>query len=323
MAASIKDVANRANVGVGTVSRVINGEDAVSEKTRQKVLAAVKELDYRTNSMGVRLRRNQSNLVALLVPLIDHPFFAKFAYALESELDKMGYSLLVISSQRRKERELTVLEKLDHREVDGVVFVTHFAHESISFDGLPIVSVDRHLGKNTPYVTTDNYDASARAVRFLYEKGCRRIAYLGGCPTVESEVSERKRAYEETVAQLGLQKHTVYPVIGHGEERKAAEAFVREMGDTDGVFVSGDIMAQALFNECHACGIAVPDSLQIVSFDGALNEWNYGNPLSCVVQPVAQMGEAAAHLIVDRIEKKPCNVRNVIPSRFVAGGSTK
>ena len=109
MAASIKDVAALANVGVGTVSRVINGEDSVSVKTREKVMRAVEELGYRSNSMGVKLRRNRSKVVALLVPLIDHPFFAKFAYSLETELDKMGYSLLVVSGQRRCERELEVL----------------------------------------------------------------------------------------------------------------------------------------------------------------------------------------------------------------------
>lgn len=323
MAASIKDVASAAGVGIGTVSRVINGEDAVSEKTRQKVLHAVRELDYRSNSMGARLRRNQSKLVALLVPLIDHPFFARFAYALEGELDKMGYSMLVVSSQRREARELEVLDKLKHREVDGVVFITHFAHEGISFDDLPIVSVDRHLGERTPYVTTDNYDASARAVEYLFARGCRRIAYMGGRPAVASEVGERLRGYADTVKKLGMPERAYYETIHHGEEYAAAEAFLRRYGDCDGVFVSGDIMAQALYNACYARSVTVPGEMQIVSFDGALSEWNYGSTLSCVVQPIDAMAARAAHLVIDRIEKKACPVRNVIASRFVPGDSTK
>lgn len=323
MAASIKDVAALANVGVGTVSRVINGEDAVSEKTREKVLRAVDELGYRSNSMGVMLRRNRSKIVALLVPLIDHPFFAKFAYSLEAELDKMGYSLLVVSGQRRRERELEVLDKLKHREVDGVVFVTHFRHEGVEFDDLPIVSVDRHLGENTPYVTTDNYDASVKAVEYLYGKGCRHIAFLGGCPAVESEVSERVRAYTAAAEKLGMEPRIINPVIIHGEEEKIASRFVKELNDTDGAFVSGDILAQALYNACYENGISVPDRLQIAAFDGALNEWNYGGKLSCVVQPIEEMGQAAARLVVDRINGKQCEVRTVIPSTFVAGKTTK
>ncbi len=323
MAASIKDVAALANVGVGTVSRVINGEEAVSEKTREKVLRAIDELGYRSNSMGVMLRRNRSKIIALLVPLIDHPFFAKFAYALETELDKMGYSLLIVSGQRRRERELEALDKLKRREVDGVVFLTHFRHENVEFDDLPIVSVDRHLSGKTPYVTTDNFDASVKAVEYLYSKGCRNIAFLGGCPAVESEVSERVRAYAAAVGKLGISTKIYNPVIVHGEEEKIASEFVKGLGDTDGVFVSGDTLAQALYNACYKGGISVPDRLQIAAFDGALNDWNYGGKLSCVVQPIEKMGQAAARIIVDRINGKPYEVRTVIPSEFIAGNSTK
>ena len=104
MATTIKDIAKYAGVGTGTVSRVINNEKGVMAKTRQKVLDAMKTLDYQPNNMATQLRKNQTRIIALLVPVISHPFFAKLAYYVEDEAYKFGYSVLLISSQQRVER---------------------------------------------------------------------------------------------------------------------------------------------------------------------------------------------------------------------------
>lgn len=90
MATTIKDVAKHAGVGIGTVSRVINNEGAVGAKTRQKVLDAMNDLNYSPNNMASQLRRNETRIIALLVPIVNHPFFAKLAYYVEDEADRFG-----------------------------------------------------------------------------------------------------------------------------------------------------------------------------------------------------------------------------------------
>ena len=107
--ARIQDVARCAGVGLGTVSRVLNNEKGVSEETRANVLKAIEMLNYKRNSLGVSLRKNKNMIVALLVPIIDHPFFSKLAYFIEDELDKNGYSLIVSSSQNRQSKEYAMI----------------------------------------------------------------------------------------------------------------------------------------------------------------------------------------------------------------------
>ena len=111
METTIKDVAKYAGVGVGTVSRVINNEKAVGDKTRKKVLEAMKALNYSRNNMAFRLRKNETRIIALLVPVINHPFFAKLAYYIEDEASKFGYSVILVSSQQKVEKETEIITK--------------------------------------------------------------------------------------------------------------------------------------------------------------------------------------------------------------------
>ena len=112
LATTIKDVAKHAGVGIGTVSRVINNEKAVGEKTRKKVVESMKELKYLPNNMASQLRKNETRIIALLVPIVNHPFFAKLAYYVEDEADKFGYSVILVSSQQRVEKETEIISRI-------------------------------------------------------------------------------------------------------------------------------------------------------------------------------------------------------------------
>jgi len=105
LATTIKDVAKHAGVGIGTVSRVINNEKAVGDRTRKKVLESMRVLNYSPNNMASQLRKNKTSIIALLVPVVNHPFFAKLAYYVEDEADRFGYSVILVSSQQRVEKE--------------------------------------------------------------------------------------------------------------------------------------------------------------------------------------------------------------------------
>ena len=161
---TIKDVAALSGVGVGTVSRVINGGTNVNEETKKKVLAAIKELNFTPNSMGVKLRKNQNKVFALLVPLINHSFFAELTAHVEREALKYGYSILLVCSQKHEEREIEIINKLNRKEVDGVIFVTHYNHSEEELKNKVIVTIDRHLPGDIPFLSSNNYEASREAV---------------------------------------------------------------------------------------------------------------------------------------------------------------
>lgn len=322
LATTIKDVAKHAGVGIGTVSRVINNEKAVGEKTRKKVVESMKALNYLPNNMASQLRRNETRIIALLVPVINHPFFAKLAYYVEDEADKFGYSVILVSSQQRVEKEAEIISRIKHKKVDGAVFVTHYIHDEEDLKDCPIISIDRVLGKNIPYVTSDNYDATKKAIQYMIERGAKKVGYIGSKPLVDSEVSERERAYLDVMAEHGMPARIVNEVIQHGEEPKVVKDFLEKHSDVDGVFVSGYTLSQVFYDAAKELGKNIPDDLQIVSYDGIFKQWSISN-MTSVEQPIEEMARQVVRLLIKKIHSEEAPTRTVLETKFVPGTTTK
>ncbi len=321
MEKTIKDVAKYAGVGVGTVSRVINNEKAVGEETRKKVLEAMKALNYSRNNMAYRLKKNETRIIALLVPVINHPFFAKLAYYVEDEASRFGYSVILVSSQQKVDKETEIITKITHREVDGAVFVTHYKHEEENLQNCPIVSIDRTFGENIPYVTSDNYDATKSALEYMIERGAKRVGYIGSKPLVGSEISERVRAYLDVMAEHGMSPCMVNEVIQHGEETVVVDNFMEKYSDVDGVFVSGYTLSQVFYEAAMAQGKKVPEELQIVSYDGIFKQW--GSNITSVEQPIEEMAREVVRLLIKKIHGEQTPPRTVLKTKFVLGKTTR
>ena len=322
MEATIKDVAKYAGVGVGTVSRVINNEKAVGEKTRIKVLEAMKVLNYSRNNMAFKLRKNETRIIALLVPVINHPFFAKLAYYVEDEASKFGYSVILVSSQQRVDKETEIIKKIMHREVDGAVFVTHYMHEEEDLQNCPIVSIDRTFGQNIPYVTSDNYDATKKAIKYMIERGAQRVGFIGSKPLVASEVLERERAYIDVMSEYNMPIRMVNEVMQHGEETVVVADFMEKYADVDGVFVSGYTLSQVFYETALDLGKKIPDDLQIVSYDGVFRQWGSSN-MTSVEQPIEEMARQVVRMLVKKIHSEETCMRTVLKTKFVLGTTTK
>ena len=322
METTIKDVAKYAGVGVGTVSRVINNEKAVGEKTRKKVLEAMKALNSSRNNMAFKLRKNETRIIALLVPIINHPFFAKLAYYVEDEAGKFGYSVILVSSQQRVEKEAEIITKITHREVDGAVFVTHYMHEEEDLNKCAIVSIDRTFGDNIPYVTSDNYDATKQALEYMIERGAKRLGFIGSKPLVTSEVSERERAYLDVMAEYGMTPRIVNEVMQHGDETELVADFWNKYEDVDAVFVSGYTLSQVFCEAAIERGRKIPDDLQIVSYDGIFKQWSMSN-MTSVEQPIEEMAREVVRLLIKKIHNEGTPQRTVLKTKFVLGTTTK
>ncbi len=320
---TIKEVAARSGVGIGTVSRVLNNSPQISEETRQKVLKAIEELNYVPNIAGKRLSQNRSYVLAVIVPIIHHPFFAKLIAELELEADKHGYSLLVSSSQHRKEKELEILKRLKQNEADGAIFVTHYEHDESEFKNLAIVTIDRHLGKDIPLVTTNNYEATKEGVEYLINKGCKKIAYLGTKPAQTSEVSLREKAYLDVMKEHHLTPMVVNETINHGDEEALIDELFTKYQGFDGVFASGCTLAYLLEKRAQMKGVKIPDDLQMVSYDGEFVGLIKGK-MTTLEQPLNEMAKRCVELLIQLINKED-NVRkmNKFNCRFIKGETTK
>ncbi len=322
MEITIKDVAKYAGVGVGTVSRVINNEKSVGETTRKKVLDAIEALGYSRNNMAFQFRKNETRIIALLVPVINHPFFAKLAYYIEDEASQFGYSVILVSSQQRVDKEATIIKKIMHREVDGAVFVTHYMHDEKDLKNCPIVSIDREFGENIPYVTSDNYDATKKAIKYMIERGAQRVGFIGSKPLVLSEVMERERAYLDVMAEYNMPIRMVNEVMQHGEEMAVVADFLEKYSDVDGVFVSGYTLSQVFYEAATELGKKIPDDLQIVSYDGIFRQWGNSN-MTSVEQPIEEMARQVVRLLVKKIHGEETCTRTVLKTKFVLGTTTK
>ena len=323
MAATIKEVAAKSGVGIGTVSRVLNNSPQISESTRKKVLAAVKELNYVPNVAGKRLSQKQSHVLAVIVPVINHPFFANLVAALELAAEEHGYSLLLASSQHNIEKEKETLWRIRQNEADGALFVTHYEHDESDFKDLAIVTIDRHLGKNIPVVTTNNYEATKQGVEYLIEKGCKKIAFLGTKPGQTSEVFYREKGYCDAMEEHGLEQIVLNKNINHGEEAALIDELLNTHKDLDGIFVSGCILASILLRKLESNGVKVPEDIQVISYDGDFyNEMHA--PVTTLEQPINLMAKRCVELLIKLINKnKEIEMMNKFDCRFVIGDTTK
>ena len=271
MAATIQDVAKLSGVGIGTVSRVLNGGKNVSKET------------------SLKHRTNQNKVFALLIPVINHTFFAELTAHVEKEAQKYGYSILLVCSQKHVEREKEIIDKLNRNEVDGVIFVTHYNHSIEELENKNIVTIDRHLTRDIPFVSSDNYASSKKACEYLINKGCKNIAYLGSKPYVDSEVLLREKAYLDVMNENGMEAKIHSVIINHGEEQEKVLEFIEKYPDVDGIFVSGASMSNSLYNTLIKMGKKIPEDVQIISYDGFFGEFKERNNITCVEQPVEEI----------------------------------
>lgn len=320
---TIKDVAAKCGVGVGTVSRVLNGGMNVNKETKQKVLDAIKELKYTPNSLGVKLRTNQNKVFALLIPLINHSFFSELTAHVEREALKYGYSILLVCSQKHEEREIEIINKLNRNEVDGVIFVTHYNHSEEELKNKIIVTIDRHLSGDIPFVSSDNYNSTKEAIEYLINKGCRKIGYLGSKPYVDSEVLLREEAYHDVLKAHNLEERFLSAIINHGEEQNKVDEFVEKYHDIDGVFVSGASMSQALYRTLLKAGKKIPEDIQLISYDGYFGENKEGNLITCVEQPIELIAKRCIEILLELLEGKQPVKENIIKSNFIKNKTTK
>ncbi len=319
--ATIKEVAALAGVGTSTVSRYLNQSGYVSEAQKEKIRAAIRELNYRPNYSAKSLKAQQSNMVALFIPTIAHPFFCKIAYFVEDYLKQAGYRTIMISSQNDRQKETDALIMLENRQIDGAIFITHHDYSDIDVT-LPIVTVDRHLADGIPCITSNNHQSAYSAVKYLASRGCRQIGFLGGQPRAESEVLQRYYAYLGAMAEMNMETSICFEDFRHGEEKQVAEKFMNTYPRVDGVFVTSDVLANALFQCAFERGIRVPEDLKIISYDGILSDWISHPVFTCVRQDLDGMAKAVVEELLHRINGEPYKAKIYIPCTFVEGETT-
>lgn len=320
---TINDVAKKSGYGLGTVSRVISGDKSVKDSTREKILKTIEELHYVPNVNGARLRKKHSGVIAVLVPVINHPFFAEFVECLEHIAGKEGYSLILLTSQMDEQKEEDILWKIRKKEIDGAIFVTHYEHKNEDINGLPLVSIDRHLNHVVPFVSSNNYEATKEAIEYLISTGAKKIGFIGTKPFVESEVSLREKAYLDVMKEHNYPPYIVYEVVKHGEEKELVDKFIEKYPDVDAVFASGSSSSTYIYNKYVSMGKKFPEDIQLISYDGVFNSWEDAPIVTSIEQPIKEMAEQSFKILIDIINGREVNQITLLKTKFVKGKTTK
>ncbi len=320
---SIKDVAKHAGVGLGTVSRVINNSGYVSEETRKKVERAVRELNYVPNEIARNFKAQSSKIVALILPTIHHPFFSEFAFHMEKHLNDLGYKLMLCNSNFEVEKEKAFIELLNKNIIDGLIFISNSDIDEYITPDMLVVAIDRHFTHERAFIASDNFGGGRLAAEKLLAAGCKKPAYIGGFPPVNTEVLQRKDGFL-SVMQAEQVEYVVYeePHTLHNEAA-FVKGFAAGHPDVDGVFAITDMLAHLLLAHYQDIGRRVPHDVQVIGFDGIRYFQTQPRNLSTIRQPVEQLGELAAERIVTIIEGGVPPKRTILPVSFLQGQTTR
>lgn len=306
--ATIQDVARHAQVGVGTVSRVLNGKGYVKEETRKKIEASIETLNYTPNEMARNLFFRKCGIVAVIVPEVSHPFFAQFVSAAERCLCEKGYQTMICNTYYEKNYEQRYLEMLKQQRMDGVIFGSHTLLDTSQYEEAkrPIVALDRNLGKGIPCVMADHKSGGRMAAEVLIRSGCRNVYQFAGFKGHEKlsmPFQVRHSVFAKIMEEHGIpcQSHYIkWCPSDVAYYQNAAEDFIEKHPDVDGVFAT-DMLIMAILQSAQMHGKRVPEELKLVAYDGTCGSGLVYPQITRVVQPINELAQEAVRLVVDQI----------------------
>ena len=319
---TMKDVAQEAGVALGTVSKVFNGIP-VGESYRLKVEEAARKLGYQVNQYARGLRAGSTSTVALILPGVNHPFFAALAQYVCEALNKRDYRMLLYVTASSPESEQACVNMVRQNNADGIIGLTYNPLEVD--ESLPFVGIDRSFRPDIPCVSSDNYSGGRLAAETLIELGCRRLAFLRTGSVRPGEADKRGDGFEAACRAQQIPYETLRLNDGEAWERFRDFLLDHRQGnklDFDGIFCSTDLLAWKIQHMLAEMGLRVPEDVQIIGFDGIRRFGGESFYCSTIVQPVQKIAETAVDLL---LAKDRSNIPALVclPVSYAPGGTTK
>ena len=289
---TIREVAERAGVSYATVSHVINNTRVVSPETRQRVLAAMAELNYRPNALARSLRQGKTNTLGLVLPDSANPFFAEISRSIEDKAFNKGYSVFLCNTELDTERELFYVDVLSKKQVDGIIFVAAGDQtDSLDFlvrEGMPVVMIDRNVPNvQVDAVLPDHRLGGFLATQHLLKLGHTRIACIAG-PSSITPSAERITGYRNALEQANIPYDEKLVIRGdyHAQSGMDITSSILMMDPRPtAIFALNDLMALGALRAAAEAGCSVPKDLAVVGYDN-LELSPYPNPpLTTIAHP--------------------------------------
>mgnify|MGYP001120847695 CR=1 FL=1 len=309
---TIKEVAQVAGVSIATVSRVLNHSLSVTESTRNRVLEAMKELEYSRNEVARSLKIRQTKTIGIIAPELSNVFFMQIIEAMERVLAPLGYTMIISSSSNSTAEEQRKLQVFIERNVDGLVVMPAGMHgehfNSKALASIPIIMVDRRIpGLAVDTVLTDNRYGVHQMIRALKEEGHQRIGYIGVDPSIHT-ASERLQGYYEAMKQCNLEVDERFVLYEGTMEQHTGRKLLRKMLEQprhpDAYFIANEGLH--LGATAYALEYVDPSRRQQLVF-ASFDLMSYGQLLKlchyAVAQPLEQIGREVAALLLKRLQR--------------------
>lgn len=323
MVVTIAEVASRAGVSTATVSRVLSGAANALPATRDRVLAAVRELDYRPSGIARALKRRETRTLGLLVTDIGNPFYPLVARAVEAAALELGYGIVLANGGDDAERELAHLDLLLERRVDGIIVassrVTRRHAERLRRAPVPTVLVNATAGAQLSAVSTAHRRGARRAAEHLLELGHRRIGHIAA-PASHGASGQRRLGVADAL------RGAAPPVIVTGDGNvTGGEAAVDELlaAGVTGIVAYNDLTAIGALRGLRRAGARVPDDVSVIGFDDIeMAAWT-DPPLTTIRQPFAALGAWAVERVVAAVgDRAAAPERVLLDPELVVRAST-
>lgn len=321
---TIIDVAAAAGVSTATVSRALNG-GLVSQRARERVLKAVKNLGYRPNTLARGLVTGRTGVVGVLIPDIAGPLYATMARGIEDVLHANGRSFMLMTGNRNETDEGAAIELMLERQVDAFILIgsglQHEPLEQLLRGGPPVILMEREgTAENFATIRLANADGARLATEYLIERGHQRIAHLAG---IRRAGMRRLQGYHAALDAAGLDAGPI--LQGDFTEESglaAAEALLREAAVT-AVFCANDRMALGLYHGLRARRVRVPDEISVIGFDDLPWGAYLDPPLTTVRQSAREMGRLAARFALAGLRGERVLAGAVVPAELVIRDSVR
>lgn len=320
---TIHDIAKKLNITASTVSRSLNDNPRISDKTKKKVLKVAAEMNYKPNNVASALRNGKTQIIGMLVPLIDRAFFSSIIRGVEEVANGLNYHVMVSQSYEDYENEKKAIKAFVNAQVGGVVAsiskqTTDLRHlQDVINAGIPLILFDRSIPQlKTSQVVIDDYQGGYAATTHLLEQGCKRIVHF----TSERNLliyKERYRGYVDALKDNRIEFDEALVVSGSSqldEGRMHVEYLLKNNIQFDAIFSASDFCALGAMQVLKERNIKIPDDVAIVGFS---NEpfTSFTDPsISTVNQYPIEMGTTAAHLFFEALNSK---VLNEVPKKTV------
>ena len=311
----IVDVAEAAKVSVATVSRALNNNDKVDPELARRVKEAAERLGYRPNAVARNLRRQGTQVWALIITDINNPFYTAVARGVEDVAQESGFSVLLCNSDEDLDKEAKYLVVAEQERAAGVILAPRATNSDVSrllASKMPLVAVDRSLDRPVDTVMAHSRDGARVATEHLLSRGWKRPACITG-PADAETAEERHLGYRDAVEKAGLPQ-IVRHVPFHTEGGIEAVADLFDVDEPpDALFIANSVLALGVLRALKDRGIKIGWDVGLVTFDDAPWTSLIEPSITVMAQPAYEIGAEAARMLVKRIRKEaPDEPQNVI-----------